>query len=62
MYTNVTDVGMIQTIQNVFQERIELRTPLDFPKNMLIMTYIVNKAKVMMRTWVYFYGSQRGKA
>lgn len=32
MYTNVTDVGMIQTIQNVFQERIELRTPLDFPK------------------------------
>lgn len=32
MYTDVTDVGMIQTIQNVFQERIELRTPLDFPK------------------------------
>ncbi len=32
IYTDVTDVGMIQTIQNVFQERIELRTPLDFPK------------------------------
>ncbi|WP_461201321.1 putative sporulation protein YtxC [Anoxybacillus sp. TBDG-1] len=32
MYTDVTDVGMIQTIQNVFQERMELRTPLDFPK------------------------------
>ncbi|EMT45542.1 putative sporulation protein YtxC [Anoxybacillus flavithermus] len=32
IYTDATDVGMIQTIQNVFQERIELRTPLDFPK------------------------------
>ena len=32
IYTDVTDVGMIQTIQNVFQERIELRPPLDFPK------------------------------
>ncbi|KHF28788.1 hypothetical protein LR68_02358 [Anoxybacillus sp. BCO1] len=28
----MTDVGMIQTIQNVFQERMELRPPLDFPK------------------------------